>query len=328
MITDICPLCGKDSLCRPAAKGINGFKSYYCRTYQAEFLLGDEILNMDNDEETKEKLLDLVAEQLVQKPYCIVEGRKIEWAFLYKQDYVLPDNSPPFFINLADRITNYPNTVLEKVNRGLLNLSYYYPHYGDLIEIDRENQRLIFERNDNNSHGRYGLVDFYEELGYFKSVRMLSSKEYTMTALGWQKIEELKKDELTLKQGFIAMKFGDDTKFIREAFRKAIRESGYSERFIDEKEHNNQIVPEILFEIERSKFMVVDITFPNYGAYYEAGYGQALGKEVIICCRKEEFDSLEKKPHFDIAQKSMIVWTDTDDLVARLKRRIEATVTK
>ena len=72
--------------------------------------------------------------------------------------------------------------------------------------------------------------------------------------------------------------------------------------------------------------MVVDISFPNYGAYYEAGYGQALGKEVIICCSKEKFDNPESRPHFDIAQKSMIIWKDTDDLIARLKKRIEATV--
>lgn len=76
-----------------------------------------------------------------------------------------------------------------------------------------------------------------------------------------------------------------------------------------------------MFEISRSKFVVVDITYPNYGAYYEAGYAEALGKEVIICCRDTDF-----KPHFDIAQKSAIVWKDENDLEERLYRRIEATV--
>jgi len=56
------------------------------------------------------------------------------------------------------------------------------------------------------------------------------------------------------------MQFGDETKSIRESFRKAISESGYSVKIIDEKEHNNQIVPEIFFEIEQSLFVVVDIT--------------------------------------------------------------------
>ncbi len=62
-----------------------------------------------------------------------------------------------------------------------------------------------------------------------------------------------------------------------------------------------------------------------YGAYYEAGYAEALGKEVIICCREDIFNG-DKKPHFDIAQKSSIVWKDEEDLENRLYKRIEATV--
>ena len=126
-------------------------------------------------------------------------------------------------------------------------------------------------------------------------------------------------------QGFIAMSFRNETKTISESFKNAISRCGYIPRRIDEKEHNNQIVPEILFEISRSKFVVVDVTYPNYGAYYEAGYAEALGKEVIICCRDKEFNG-DSRPHFDIAQKSTIVWKDEDDLENRLYRRIEATV--
>ncbi len=85
-------------------------------------------------------------------------------------------------------------------------------------------------------------------------------------------------------------------------------------------------MPEIFHEIKASKFVVVDITKPNYGAYYEAGYAQALNKEVIVCCKKEVFDNAQTKPHFDIAQKSMIIWEDEKDLLFRLERRIRATV--
>ena len=85
-------------------------------------------------------------------------------------------------------------------------------------------------------------------------------------------------------------------------------------------------MPEIFYEIKQSKFVVVDITKQNYGAYYEAGYAQALGKEVIVCCKKSVFDNPKTKPHFDIAQKSMILWENEQDLIDRLKRRIIATV--
>lgn len=320
----VCPLCGKDSICRKDLSGENGYYLYYCDTYHAKFFLADDIINMRSDKETQEKLLDLVVEQLVHNPYRKTDSTNYYWHFFYQPGYQVQDKEF-CYINLADRIDNYPSNTMKKVHRGLINLSFFYPYYGDMVEITKENSKLVFERSGNNTQGMYGIIDFYEELGFLNKIS-ISSKKYTITARGWEKIDELRKDEQVLRQAFIAMQFGETTKFIREAFRKAIRESGYTERFIDEKEHNNQIVPEILYEIRRSKFIVVDITFPNYGAYYEAGYGQALGKEVIICCRKEEFDSLEKKPHFDIAQKSMIVWKDTDDLVTRLKKRIEATV--
>lgn len=95
---------------------------------------------------------------------------------------------------------------------------------------------------------------------------------------------------------------------------------------IKDKEHNNYIMPEIFHEIDKSVGVVVDITEPNYGAYYEAGYALGKQKEVIVCCSKEVFDDPERKPHFDLAQKSMIVWTDNDDLVEKLSKRISATI--
>ena len=56
-----------------------------------------------------------------------------------------------------------------------------------------------------------------------------------------------------------------------------------------------------------------------------------LGKEVIITCSKEIFskkdfaNKLEEKalkPHFDIAQKQILVWEDTADLTKQLKEWI------
>jgi nucleoside 2-deoxyribosyltransferase len=148
---------------------------------------------------------------------------------------------------------------------------------------------------------------------------------YEITARGWLRIGELSKSKNEINQGFIAMAFKPETAEIGEAFRDAIAECGYIPRRIDQKEHNNQIVPEIFYEIKRSKFLVVDVTIPNYGAYYEAGYGEALNKQVIVCCKQNVFNNGEK-PHFDIAQKSTVVWKDIEDLKQKLKIRIEATV--
>ena len=72
---------------------------------------------------------------------------------------------------------------------------------------------------------------------------------------------------------------------------------------------------------------MMDVTISNYGAYYKAGYALGKWKQVIICCRKDTYDdSNMNRPHFDIAQKSMVVWETEDELVEKLSRRIIATL--
>ena len=72
--------------------------------------------------------------------------------------------------------------------------------------------------------------------------------------------------------------------------------------FIDEVQHNDFITPELLKHIRDSKFVVVDLTHQNNGAYFEEGYAMGLGKQVIQLCK----DGVEL--HFDIAQKNTIMW--------------------
>lgn len=318
----ICPLCGQSEKCTKRISEANGFMFLHCETYGADYSLEDDIVNII-DSGLKEKLLDLVAEHILHQKFCCINGQNYKWYFFYTPSYHRSESDKPQYVNLADSIKNYPNNVIDITNRSLLNLSVRFPNYGDIISLLPTDRRLFFEHNINNDHS-FGTLEMLHELGYLRAKG--NSQTYAITANGWKKIDLLRRKNLVRKQAFIAMQFGNKTKNIREAFRVAITDSGYSVKIIDEKEHNNQIVPEIFFEIEQSLFVVVDVTFPNYGAYYEAGYAQALGKEVIVCCRENEFNSKDTRPHFDIAQKSMIVWKDEEDLICRLKRRIEATV--
>lgn len=315
-----CPICGAKE-CEYVA-GESSYDRYYCKVFDFKYFLAYDITHTCSPEK-KELIMNLVTEHMLHANNCIVDGKTRHWHFY---DSASETESPgPEYVNVGDLLNNYPDQVIDKAHRSLVNLSLLYPRYGDIVYLNWYKRRVLFEHETNNS-ASYGMFNILTDLGYLKDPE---GKEYYMiTVTGWQKIEELRKNEQILQQAFIAMAFCKETEKIREAFRTAISESGYSVRIIDEKEHNNQIVPEIFFEIERSKFLVVDITYPNYGAYYEAGYAQALGKQVIVCCQATAFGSKDKKkrPHFDISQKSMIVWTDETDLIVRLKRRIEATV--
>lgn len=204
------------------------------------------------------------------------------------------------------------------------NLSTRYPNIGDLIDWSHGYEpRLLFCESENQHNECGSIVSFLLGLGYFDGDPISGSGRISFK--GWKKIDELKADQAQKHQGFIAMSFSSDAKSIMEVFKEAIRSVGYLASVISEKEHNNQIVPEIFYEIRQSQFVVVDVTYPNYGAYYEAGYGQALGKQVIVCCRKTEFESPTAPPHFDIAQKAMIIWETEGELMEKLVRWIQAT---
>ena len=116
------------------------------------------------------------------------------------------------------------------------------------------------------------------------------------------------------------MKFGEDTNQLREAIRKGVTAAGYKAIFIDEVEHNDFITPELLKYIKDSKFVVVDLSHQNNGAYFEEGYAMGLGKPVIQLRQKDV------TLHFDIAQKNTIIWETEDEIPKRLKNRIKATI--
>ena len=121
------------------------------------------------------------------------------------------------------------------------------------------------------------------------------------------------------------MKFGEETLDLRDALKQAISKAGYLPVLIDEVQYNGQIVPEMLYQIRESRFVIAELSHHNNGAYYEAGYALGLGKEVIHICEEEAMGS---KLHFDVKQVNTITYKadDLDGLKERLTKRIQATI--
>lgn len=310
-----CPLCGGTE-CQNKFESYSNALKYYCKEYDREFLLSGNI-EQTNNTIKQNQLNNLLFEFVIRNAVCGDENKN--WWFQYLLDYRLQDKDASNIVNLAE--INYPDTLAEKTDRILLNLYNIKAGYGEWFHLGGSFARAFFTDTDDNTE-LVGVYTMLQELGYIT----VKSKWYFMiSAKGWQRLDELIRKNRDRKQAFIAMAFKSETQGIREAFRKGISNAGFKPIAIDEKEHNNQIVPEIFYEIDNSSFLVMDVTYPNYGAYYEAGYALGKGKQVIICCRKDSFEGNER-PHFDIAQKSMIVWKDEEELVERLEKRIRATV--
>lgn len=126
-------------------------------------------------------------------------------------------------------------------------------------------------------------------------------------------------------QVFVAMWFASSlARAYSAGMEKAIRDCGYDPIRIDLKEHNDKICDAIIAEVRKSRFMVADFTGHRGGVYFEAGYALGFGIPVIWTCREGDSEGL----HFDTRQYNHIIWKDETDLYEKLRRRIEATISR
>lgn len=236
----------------------------------------------------------------------------------------------------------YPRAFAQKIDYILLYLQRHMDFEGQVVIVAKDDlQKLLFindslDDNDKTIQIEY-IFDYisgekyFDFTGSFDEARKIANYRFWLTPKALARVDELQKDINNNKDIFVAMAFNDDTKPTREAIRAGIKGAKFSEKFLDEIIHSQQIVPYMMRLIRDCRFLIMDITEPNYGAYYEAGYALGLGKEVIITCRQDIFNKkdyasdLERralKPHFDIVQRQILVWENEEDLSAKLKQWI------
>lgn len=145
-------------------------------------------------------------------------------------------------------------------------------------------------------------------------------------------------------QCFVAMWFDDSMNEARyKGIIPAIENAGYSPVIIDQEEFLGKIDDKIFAEIRRSKFIVADFTHRKAefsdgkcledeeghqrlgargGVYYEAGFAEGIGLDVIPTCRSDMIDDV----HFGTRQLNHIVWDSPEDLRERLENRIRRVI--
>ena len=230
----------------------------------------------------------------------------------------------------------YPKTLSARIDMILLYINNHTKHIGQYLNFSLELIQSVFfidRYDDNTDKSMRSEEDRYDEIEYI--IEYMEKCEYILKSSGpsdtdfydikllpegYRRVDELQKYYSYGKNALVAMAFRDETKPLREAIRKGIREAGYNAIFIDEVQHNEFITPELLKYIRDSKFVVVDLTHKNNGAYFEEGYAMGLGKPVIQLCKKGV------DLHFDIAQKNTIIWETEEDIPQRLLNRIKATI--
>lgn len=236
--------------------------------------------------------------------------------------------------------SRFPRTGTDKRDRILLNLSRLSEHPGKELTFDYGVDYPVFFARNNVEAGFMGedLVDTkYVKTVLPKTSDMRGFFSGFIAADGWNRISKLVRGDAGAgsAQAFVAMWFGKPGEqidgrsaheFLNDAFmngfKVGIEKAGYAALRIDFKEFNDSISDQIIAEIRRSKFIVADFTGQRGGVYFEAGFAQGLGQQVVFTCHESDI----AKVHFDTNHFKHILWTTPQDLATQLDVRIRATL--
>lgn len=143
-----------------------------------------------------------------------------------------------------------------------------------------------------------------------------------LTYEGLAKVIELNESGVQSNKCFVAMSFSENQKDTRNSIKQAIIETGFDPILIDEIHIDADVTinDALIAEIKKSKFLVADFTEHKHGVYFEAGFALGLKKPVIYLCNKDDFSNT----HFDTNHYPHIIYTDLDELMIKLKTKIEA----
>ena len=291
----VCPMCEKKCWsedCYSVSAG-HAFSAFVCKHTNRLFYIDNQFIKM-NDLEIGQNYYTLIIDDMLERIYS--DRRFPHYCLGYTTD---DGNQSDVYVD----VTRIPlrTSHFEKVDRSLMNICRLYGE--SAFNLNTEiGMRCVLCTSDRERLARENsLLNF----GYIaRTDSRNDSEKYIISKEGWRRLDEIRRKDSD-RTGFIAMAFREETNDIRDVLKESITKCGFKPIVIDEVEHNNQIVPEIERNIQRCRFLVMDCSVPNMGAYYEAGMAAGFGKEVIICCSEESFQDENIRPHFDVRQKSM-----------------------
>lgn len=133
---------------------------------------------------------------------------------------------------------------------------------------------------------------------------------------GWNVYDQIKRGSSSGYKAFMAMPFNepDLDNTILPTAREAARSCGFQLDRVDDQPKPGIIDVQIRVAIQEARFAIVDLTYENLGAYWEAGYAEGMGKPVIYTVRADHDASV----HFDTAHLRRVIWEpDKLDLAER-----------
>lgn len=155
--------------------------------------------------------------------------------------------------------------------------------------------------------------------------------EISLTTAGEEIFEKEKLGHISGNYIFIARKFENkelDT-LIKDYIKPLIKaEMGLDVFDLSELSQAGVIDNLMRQRIREAKLVLADLSDGNWGAYWEAGYAEGLGKPVVYLCKESVFNEATTRPHFDTNHCTTIMWDleKTEDLKVKFLPTIQRSI--
>jgi len=167
------------------------------------------------------------------------------------------------------------------------------------------------------------VLTYIESEGWFKILRFSGGGAHlSLTGKGISHAEDIINPNYLSQQVFVAMSFNPELNTLYSgAIQEAVTHCQLSALRSKDFDFNDEVIKNIQFQIDSSRFVIADFTDNRPGVYYEAGYATGRNIPVIYCCRESDKVHI----HFDIDHFNFIFWSDLEGLKSDLIKRITKT---
>lgn len=217
----------------------------------------------------------------------------------------------------------FPSRMQDRLDKVLGNLCALSSTPGQEVELSYATDLPVLFAESREA-GRF-VLDELEDAGYIHTSATSDSLDAIVRGRGIARMQELEQEagRLESSQAFVAMWFDPS---MNDAFDlgigPALEDCGFTAIRVDRTDHANKICDEVVAQIRKSRFIVVDVTDQRQAVYFEAGFALGLDIPIIWTCR----DDKDLKLCFDTRQYPHILWLTPDDLRQQLTHRVRALV--
>jgi hypothetical protein len=185
----------------------------------------------------------------------------------------------------------------------------------------------IFRDEQHNFERKYASRITEEDFGILN--RLLTNLEPEAIGNFAREVVSLAERLITPTEVFVIMSFAETGSLIDayNTFQRVCKANGFRAFKVDQHfDARQRIVPSIISSIRRSAFIIADLTEPRPNVYYELGYAQALGKDILTTAQKGTplpFDVFDIPTHFWDSQHALEqkLQVDVQTIAERYGRR-------